>query len=433
MSISLVGYRVLIASPGDVEEEIKVITDVVNEWNTLHTVAEGVTLLAEHWKTHATPSVGSAQDVINRQFGDHCDIIVAVFWTKLGSPTANAESGTAEEIQRYLAANKTEAIIYFSGRHIDPNEFDADQFARLKEYKAKLYKIALCESFNDLPDLKSKLHRHLLQTVRHMKTRSAQNTIGGTDSDEEDGSERKHEESFKRAEYIREEFEKELRNDSFYNLKTKHAALAISITPLRHPAKALPFKDVLTLMKFFQPMGISSGCPLRHRPKSVTFGEVGETTPHNIVEVTSFGSVLVARNLAYGRDGMGPGAAIVAHIDQSKGWMLPMHNFHHHIIEGVQHYLTGLTEIGVKGPWYFGISILKMRGGLLTANGSFHNYSGQPIFNGDDMRADTILIPADTSADNVLREITPALDEIWRHNGYPSAPIYGDNGIRFER
>lgn len=186
-------------------------------------------------------------------------------------------------------------------------------------------------------------------------------------------------------------------------------------------------------MKFFQPMGISSGCPLRHRPKSVTFGEVGETTPHNIVEVTSFGSVLVARNLAYGRDGMGPGAAIVAHIDQSKGWMLPMHNFHHHIIEGVQHYLTGLTEIGVKGPWYFGISILKMRGGLLTANGSFHNYSGQPIFNGDDMRADTILIPADTSADNVLREITPALDEIWRHNGYPSAPIYGDNGIRFER
>lgn len=43
-----------------------------------------------------------AQDVINRQL-PACDLVVAILWNRLGTRTARADSGTAEELERALA------------------------------------------------------------------------------------------------------------------------------------------------------------------------------------------------------------------------------------------------------------------------------------------------------------------------------------------
>jgi hypothetical protein len=162
-------YRVLIASPSDLSEERQVATDAINEWNSLHSAIESVVLLPVKWETHATPQTGlRPQDAINIQLVNSSDILVGMFWTKIGTSTGVAESGTVEEIDQFVAAAKP-AMLYFSRRPIDPNAIDLKQHKRLRSFKAATYKNALIGSFAGLDDLRQTLLRDLLREVRKLK------------------------------------------------------------------------------------------------------------------------------------------------------------------------------------------------------------------------------------------------------------------------
>jgi hypothetical protein len=99
--------RVLIASPSDLFEERQTATDAINEWSAQHAQAESIVLLPIRWETHAKPESGvRPQDALNRQLVKSSDILVGMFWTKIGTPTGVAESGTFEEINEFVAAGK---------------------------------------------------------------------------------------------------------------------------------------------------------------------------------------------------------------------------------------------------------------------------------------------------------------------------------------
>lgn len=124
MSFKSETYRVLIASPSDLPEERQAATEAVNDWNAQHAVAESVVLLPVRWETHATPQSGvRPQEAINRQLVRGCDFLLGLCWTKIGTSTGVAESGTVEEIDQFVAAGKP-ALLYFSSRPIDPNKID---------------------------------------------------------------------------------------------------------------------------------------------------------------------------------------------------------------------------------------------------------------------------------------------------------------------
>jgi hypothetical protein len=112
-------YRVLIASPSDLAEERQAATEAVNEWNAQHAVAESAVLWPVRWETHAMPQSGiRPQEAVNRQLVSGCDMLVGMFWTKIGASTGVADSGTVEEIDQFVAAGKP-ALLYFSSRPID--------------------------------------------------------------------------------------------------------------------------------------------------------------------------------------------------------------------------------------------------------------------------------------------------------------------------
>jgi hypothetical protein len=137
MSFKSETYRVLIASPSDLAEERQAATDAVNEWNALHAAAESVVLLPVKWETHATPeSSVRAQAAINRQLVPQCDLLVGMFWTKIGTRGGVAESGTVEEIDQFVAAGKP-ALLYFSGRPIDPNNIDLKQHRKFAGFQGR--------------------------------------------------------------------------------------------------------------------------------------------------------------------------------------------------------------------------------------------------------------------------------------------------------
>jgi hypothetical protein len=166
-------YRVLIASPSDLMEEREVATAAINDWNAQHALAEGVVLLPVKWETHATPRSGvRPQQAINDELVRTSDILVGMFWTKFGTNTGVAASGTVEEIDQFVAAGKP-AMLYFSRRPIDPNAINLRQQRSLRAFKSSTYKVALTGGFAAPDELRQTLMRDLLSQVRKIKPSSA--------------------------------------------------------------------------------------------------------------------------------------------------------------------------------------------------------------------------------------------------------------------
>ena len=162
-------YRVLIASPSDLTEERQAATEVVNEWNAQHAAAESVVLLPVKWETHAMPEGGvRPQQAINDQLVRSSDILIGMFWTKLGTNTGVADSGTVEEIEQFVSDGKP-TMLYFSSRPIDPNKLDLKQLKKLRSFKDDTCEKALAGSFKDVPELQQILLRDLVRRVRDLK------------------------------------------------------------------------------------------------------------------------------------------------------------------------------------------------------------------------------------------------------------------------
>jgi hypothetical protein len=156
----------MIASPSDLTEERQTATDAINEWNVQHAAANGIVLLPVKWETHTTPCVGvRPQRAINDQLVSNSDVLIGLFWTKLGTSTGVAESGTVEEVDQFVDAKKP-ALLYFSSRPVDPGKIDIKQHAKLKKFKDATYKTALVGSFSSVDQLRSTLLRDLTAQFR---------------------------------------------------------------------------------------------------------------------------------------------------------------------------------------------------------------------------------------------------------------------------
>jgi hypothetical protein len=166
MSFAATTYRVLIASPSDLTEEREAATMAINDWNAQHAAAEGIVLLPVKWETHARPESGvRPQGAINTQIVQTCDVLIGMFWTKLGTDTGVAESGTVEEINQFVEQKKP-ALLYFSDRPTAPSAINLEQLRKLKDFKDTTYSQALVGSFCSVDELRTKLLRDLTGQVR---------------------------------------------------------------------------------------------------------------------------------------------------------------------------------------------------------------------------------------------------------------------------
>ena len=95
--------QVLISAPNDIVNEIRIANEVISTWNAINSKNSKKYLDLISWKTHSFPQTGSTpQDLINRQIVNETDILIAFFWTRLGSPTEDYQSGTVEEIEKLI-------------------------------------------------------------------------------------------------------------------------------------------------------------------------------------------------------------------------------------------------------------------------------------------------------------------------------------------
>ena len=155
----------MIASPSDVAKERQLAREVILEWNAIHAKDRRIVLAPVAWETHASPEMGDRpQAIITKQIARDCDLLIAVFWTRLGTPTGTSPSGTVEEIREHVAAGKP-ALIYFSEEPVRLDSVDEAQYRALKDFRAECQQKGLYESYSSASEFREKLVRQLAQTV----------------------------------------------------------------------------------------------------------------------------------------------------------------------------------------------------------------------------------------------------------------------------
>ncbi len=104
------------------------------------------------------------QSVLNEQLVDTADIVIAIFWNRLGSPTGEAESGTLEEIERAHDRGAYVGILRCE-RPARQEQIDLDQLSRLREYFETIKGEALYLGYEDDAGLSRHVEAILNQAV----------------------------------------------------------------------------------------------------------------------------------------------------------------------------------------------------------------------------------------------------------------------------
>ncbi|RIS61417.1 hypothetical protein [Mycobacteroides abscessus] len=159
--------KVLIASPGDTRRERDAIEHALYGWNSARAEREQIQLAPWRWETNAVPELGgSAQDIIDRQAVESCDVVIATFNSRLGTATDDAVSGTAHEIIKAHQAGKP-VHVYFSTEPL-PRDTRPDELQRLKDFQARLQSEGLLGDYASVEDLQFKVRDAIENDLKNM-------------------------------------------------------------------------------------------------------------------------------------------------------------------------------------------------------------------------------------------------------------------------
>src|SRR5215467_1509803 len=161
MAFNATVLRVMIASPSDVPKERAVVREVVTEWNSTNGAHRNLMLLAVGWETDVAPEMGDApQSIIDKRILQDADLLVGMFCTRLGTPTASYASGAVEEIEEHVKAGKP-AMLYFSSAPAALDSIDPDQYRALKTFRDSCKPRGLFETYADTDDFRRKFSKDL--------------------------------------------------------------------------------------------------------------------------------------------------------------------------------------------------------------------------------------------------------------------------------
>lgn len=164
--------NVALCGPGDVAKEIELAKKVIEDWNQSNFDVLNCGVRAVHWDSDAVPSMRArGQEVINWELIDKSDLVVAIFWQRLGTPTGMHDSGTAEEVDR-AKSRGIEVMLYFSDIENVRADADPDQRDMLRAYRAKAMQSGLPWTFQSRSEFKKRFADHLNKKVHEILART---------------------------------------------------------------------------------------------------------------------------------------------------------------------------------------------------------------------------------------------------------------------
>lgn len=174
MNQEIINFNLFLASPGDVKLERELVKEVIDELNIGYCAINNCNINLITWENRSIPEIGAEpQKIINSQLlSEHnIDILIGIFWHRIGSKTSTHVSGSVEEIstlieQKEIRQIDTDIMIYFkSSTPMALDEIDTAQLQSLREYKKEIGQIGLYRDYRKLDELAKYLRIHLLSVV----------------------------------------------------------------------------------------------------------------------------------------------------------------------------------------------------------------------------------------------------------------------------
>lgn len=133
---------VFVSSPGDVAQYRDTIVAYVHKWNQRNASFRKIFFNCIRWEDMVSPNIArTGQQVINQQVGDDYDIYLGVMWTRFGSPTDLANSGTEEEferaVMRHMNGDPVRVSLMFCQVPPSLSGFNTEQYSKVLEFKKK--------------------------------------------------------------------------------------------------------------------------------------------------------------------------------------------------------------------------------------------------------------------------------------------------------
>jgi len=130
---------IIIASPSDIKAEREAIPRIFARWNRAHKDVHLEPLMVE---SGTVPEMGDhPQHILDRQLVENGDLMIAIFWSKIGTPTPSAKSGTIEEIREFIKIKGPKRVmVYFCSRplQLSPSELATEEIQKLKDFKQEM-------------------------------------------------------------------------------------------------------------------------------------------------------------------------------------------------------------------------------------------------------------------------------------------------------
>lgn len=155
-------FRIFVASSGDLKQEREIIKNLVQEWNYIFGYRNQMYLEPVLFESHIWyDSNQKAQELINSELVDSCDMMIALFWKRIGTKTENAIGGTVEEIEKFSRDGKP-TILCFKNSEMTREDFEeyGEDISHISKIR-KQYKSKLTLDFSSSQELKETLYKQI--------------------------------------------------------------------------------------------------------------------------------------------------------------------------------------------------------------------------------------------------------------------------------
>lgn len=172
---------VFVSSPSDVTEERIWLEDIIQELNMTWSDKNNIRLDLIRWEKNAYPMKGTdVQETINKSIGNEYDIFIGIFWTRFGTPTNKADSGSEEEFNIALERSKKgEDVtigIYFKESPVVPSKIDPAQIEKLQSFRKRVEdEKILYYRFDTKNEFETNLRFHLSKIIQEYENNKIKN------------------------------------------------------------------------------------------------------------------------------------------------------------------------------------------------------------------------------------------------------------------
>jgi hypothetical protein len=170
--------RLVLASPSDVESEWKLVSKIVAELNHGMAAELGFRVDVATWQTDVFPGfhpLGPQGHIDALLKIEDADILLAIFWTRFGTPVADAQSGTQHEIMRAISAwtarGTPHVMVYFKTAPYSPSTRDeSEQWSKVLAFRDSFPHGGLWGSFRTRSQFEDQIRRDLTNVLRAHKS-----------------------------------------------------------------------------------------------------------------------------------------------------------------------------------------------------------------------------------------------------------------------